>query len=271
MPPRAHRLRARRPRPPRWASPSAASAGTQNLGGLRRRAATTTFLAAKPLPSRRSTAASGPVNRPLRWGCGAGLRSSAMVPHQPENRQHRDANRRERDAEPVQPRQHVSIRPNRGAGPVSRRFRDAEQDLIVRVAQAYFDVLAAQDALATTHQQGRHRQQLASAKRNFEVGTATITDTREAQRASTSPPRRRSPPTTTCAPKSRSISWSAAPASCLRLAVPVVLPPCSQRWSTNGCCAPTPAPADPQRPRLADLDVAKLETEGTRHLLPPCR
>jgi outer membrane protein len=58
----------------------------------------------------------------------------------------------------------------------------AEQDLIVRLAQAYFDVLAAQDALATTRQnKAAITEQLASAKRNFEVGTATITDTREAQ------------------------------------------------------------------------------------------
>jgi outer membrane protein len=58
----------------------------------------------------------------------------------------------------------------------------AEQDLIVRVAQAYFDVLAAQDALATTRtSKAAISEQLASAKRNFEVGTATITDTREAQ------------------------------------------------------------------------------------------
>lgn len=58
----------------------------------------------------------------------------------------------------------------------------AEQDLIVRVAQAYFDVLAAQDTLSTTRQsKAAITEQLASAKRNFEVGTATITDTREAQ------------------------------------------------------------------------------------------
>jgi outer membrane protein len=58
----------------------------------------------------------------------------------------------------------------------------AEQDLIVRVAQAYFDVLAAQDALATAQaNKNGIAEQLASAKRNFEVGTATITDTREAQ------------------------------------------------------------------------------------------
>jgi outer membrane protein len=58
----------------------------------------------------------------------------------------------------------------------------AEQDLIVRVAQAYFDVLGATDALATVRSGKRATaEQLASAKRNFEVGTATITDTREAQ------------------------------------------------------------------------------------------
>jgi len=58
----------------------------------------------------------------------------------------------------------------------------AEQDLGVRVAQAYFDVLAAQDTLATARaSKTAISEQLASAKRNFEVGTATITDTREAQ------------------------------------------------------------------------------------------
>ncbi len=58
----------------------------------------------------------------------------------------------------------------------------AEQDLILRVSQAYFDVLAAQDTLATTGAAKKAiTEQLASAKRNFEVGTATITDTREAQ------------------------------------------------------------------------------------------
>ena len=58
----------------------------------------------------------------------------------------------------------------------------AEQDLIVRVSQAYFDVLGAQDSLATTRtSKVAISEQLASAKRNFEVGTATITDTREAQ------------------------------------------------------------------------------------------
>ena len=58
----------------------------------------------------------------------------------------------------------------------------AEQDLIVRSSQAYFDVLAAQDTLTFVGaQKAAVAEQLASAKRNFEVGTSTITDTREAQ------------------------------------------------------------------------------------------
>ena len=58
----------------------------------------------------------------------------------------------------------------------------ASQDLIIRVSQAYFDVLAAQDTLAFVRaQKAATSEQLASAKRNFEVGTSTITDTREAQ------------------------------------------------------------------------------------------
>ncbi len=58
----------------------------------------------------------------------------------------------------------------------------ASQDLIVRVAQAYFDVLLAQDNVALSDAQKRAiSEQLAQAKRNFEVGTATIVDTLEAQ------------------------------------------------------------------------------------------
>lgn len=58
----------------------------------------------------------------------------------------------------------------------------AEQDLIIRTSQTYFDVLAALDTLAfVLAQKAAVAEQLASAKRNFEVGTSTITDTREAQ------------------------------------------------------------------------------------------
>ena len=61
-------------------------------------------------------------------------------------------------------------------------LQTAEDELIVRVAQTYFDVLVAQDALAAAQaNRTANGEQLASAKRNFEVGTATITDTREAQ------------------------------------------------------------------------------------------
>jgi outer membrane protein len=64
------------------------------------------------------------------------------------------------------------------------QFAQAQQDLITRVAQAYFDVLAAQDTLESTRaQKVATTEQLASAKRNFEVGTQTITDTHEAQAA----------------------------------------------------------------------------------------
>ncbi len=58
----------------------------------------------------------------------------------------------------------------------------AEQELIVRTSQTYFDALASQDSLNFVKaQKAAVAEQLASAKRNFEVGTATITDTREAQ------------------------------------------------------------------------------------------
>ena len=66
---------------------------------------------------------------------------------------------------------------------LSRAQLDAAgQDLIVRTSQAYFDVLAAQDTLTFVQAQKKAvAEQLAFAKRNFEVGTSTITDTREAQ------------------------------------------------------------------------------------------
>jgi len=61
-------------------------------------------------------------------------------------------------------------------------FGQAAQDLIVRVAQAYFDVLGQYDTLILVRaQKAATSEQLAQAKRNFEVGTATITDTHEAQ------------------------------------------------------------------------------------------
>jgi outer membrane protein len=61
-------------------------------------------------------------------------------------------------------------------------FALAAQDLILRVAQAYFDVLLAQNTVEFAQAQlVAIGQQLEQAKRNFEVGTATITDTHDAQ------------------------------------------------------------------------------------------
>lgn len=62
------------------------------------------------------------------------------------------------------------------------QYAQARQDLILRVAQAYLDVLLAEEALAVAETELTAIQgQLKQAKVNFEVGTATITDTHEAQ------------------------------------------------------------------------------------------
>ncbi len=62
------------------------------------------------------------------------------------------------------------------------QYVQARQDLILRVAQAYFDVLLAEESLQTAQAQKKAiAEQLASAQRNFEVGTATVVDTHEAQ------------------------------------------------------------------------------------------
>lgn len=62
------------------------------------------------------------------------------------------------------------------------QYQVARQDLILRASQAYFDVLVAQDVLAAAsalHE--ANTQQLALAKKSFEVGTVTVTDVHEAQ------------------------------------------------------------------------------------------
>ena len=70
----------------------------------------------------------------------------------------------------------------RGIDVARAQLDAATQDLLVRVSQAYFDVLAAQDTLTFVQaQKAAVSEQLASAKRNFEVGTSTVTDSREAQ------------------------------------------------------------------------------------------
>jgi outer membrane protein len=58
----------------------------------------------------------------------------------------------------------------------------AQQDLIVRLAQAYFDVLTAQETLRYLRTlKDSVGQQLAMAQRNFEIGNANVTDSREAK------------------------------------------------------------------------------------------
>ena len=61
-------------------------------------------------------------------------------------------------------------------------FKGAQQDLILRVAQAYFGVLLAQDSLAfATAQKTAVAEQLAAAKERFDSGRARVTDVAEAQ------------------------------------------------------------------------------------------
>lgn len=58
----------------------------------------------------------------------------------------------------------------------------AEQDLIVRVAEAYFDVLSARDTLRFARAEKRAiERQLEQAQERFEVGLIPITDVKEAQ------------------------------------------------------------------------------------------
>lgn len=62
------------------------------------------------------------------------------------------------------------------------RFVLSAQDLILRTAQNYFDVMMAQINLDVAETQKKAiNEQLEQAKRNFEVGVSTIVDTHEAQ------------------------------------------------------------------------------------------
>lgn len=63
-----------------------------------------------------------------------------------------------------------------------QQLKLAEQKLLLTVAQAFFAVLQAQDVLATAQSQKQaFSEQLAQARKSFEVGASTITDTHEAQ------------------------------------------------------------------------------------------
>ncbi|MCY1268879.1 Outer membrane protein TolC [compost metagenome] len=62
------------------------------------------------------------------------------------------------------------------------RLNSAYQDLLLRVAEAYFEVLNAQDVLAAVRQlRAADAEQLASARKNFELGNVSVADVHEAQ------------------------------------------------------------------------------------------
>lgn len=69
-----------------------------------------------------------------------------------------------------------------GVADAELTLQQAYQNLLLRVSDTYFGILTAQDALtATEGEKASVAAQLESAKRNFELGNATITDTYEAQ------------------------------------------------------------------------------------------
>ena len=62
------------------------------------------------------------------------------------------------------------------------QYKGSEQQLILRTAQAYMDVLQARDKVTlAAAQKEAFSEQLAQAKKRFQLGVATITDTYEAQ------------------------------------------------------------------------------------------
>ncbi len=142
----------------------------------------------------------------------------------------------------------------------------ADQDLLLRVAQAYFDVLAAQDTLGTMRaNKAAITEQLASAKRNFEVGTATITDSREAQARYDKAQADEIAAENDLRTKRIALDQLVGRSSTdpRPLALPVVLPPVSpadvQAW-VDTADALHPAV---RRARVA-VDIAQLETEKAR-------
>jgi outer membrane protein len=61
-------------------------------------------------------------------------------------------------------------------------YRNAEQNLVLRVANAYFGVLSADDTLRSAQaEKAAVERQLEQAKKRFEVGLSAITDVQEAQ------------------------------------------------------------------------------------------
>ena len=112
----------------------------------------------------------------------------------------------------------------RGVDVAQAQLDAATQDLLVRVSQGYFDVLAAQDSLTFVQaQKAAVSEQLAAAKRNFGVGTSTITDSRSWP-AKTAPSRSRWSPRCHCP------HWSR----------PMSRPGYNKRTTPNRCCAKLP-------------------------------
>lgn len=69
-----------------------------------------------------------------------------------------------------------------GIAKANAEYEAARQGLILRVAEAYFNLLAAQDSLATAEASKRAiSQQLRQTQQRFEVGLTAITDVHEAQ------------------------------------------------------------------------------------------
>ena len=145
-------------------------------------------------------------------------------------------------------------------------YAAAEQDLIIRVSQAYFDVLAAQDTLATARSSlAAISEQVASAKRNFEVGTATITDTREAQARFDLARATEIVADNDLTNKRIALDQLVGRVNVQpkQLAVPVALPPITpsalEEWVARG---------DAEHPQVRkarlDLEIARLETEKAK-------
>ena len=164
------------------------------------------------------------------------------------------------------PNDKIIAQAERGIEVGNAQLAAAEQDVIVRVAQAYFDVLSATDALDTVRTGKRAiAEQLASAKRNFEVGTATITDTREAQARFDLSTAQELAADNDLNVKRLALDQLVGQkgVSPKPLAQPVLLPPVApadvEAWVTQAeGASPTLRQA-----RLA-LDVARLETEKAR-------
>jgi outer membrane protein len=142
----------------------------------------------------------------------------------------------------------------------------AEQDLMLRVSQAYFDVLGAQDTLQTTRaSKAAISEQLASAKRNFEVGTATITDTREAQARYDLAPAQEIAADNDLVTKRIALDQLVGRSNVKprELAVPIALPPTAAIPVEELVSRAAEEHPSVRRARVA-FDVAQLETEKAR-------